>query len=67
MAPGRITREINVVEHVLSALADSTRRDLLERLSGHGLATATTLAEVLPISRQAIVQHLAVLDAAGLV
>jgi DNA-binding transcriptional ArsR family regulator len=33
----------------------------------HGFATATTLAEELPITRQAVVQHLAVLDAVGLV
>ena len=58
---------MNAVEDVLGALADPTRRDLLERLSVHGVATATTLAEELPITRQAVVQHLAVLDAVGLV
>jgi DNA-binding transcriptional ArsR family regulator len=58
---------VTAVEDVLGALADPTRRDLLERLSMHGYATATTLAEELPVSRQAIVQHLAVLDAVGLV
>ena len=58
---------MTVVEEVLGALADPTRRDLLERLSVHGYATATMLAEELPISRQAVVQHLAVLDAVGLV
>jgi DNA-binding transcriptional ArsR family regulator len=55
------------VEDVLSALADPTRRDLLERLSAHGQATATRLAGELPISRQAVVQHLAVLNSVGLV
>ena len=58
---------MNAVEDVLGALADPTRRDLLERLSVHGFATATTLAEELPITRQAVVQHLAVLHAVGLV
>jgi DNA-binding transcriptional ArsR family regulator len=58
---------VTAVEDVLGALADPTRRDLLERLSVHGFATATTLAEELPITRQAVVQHLAVLDAVGLV
>lgn len=58
---------MNAVEDVLSALADPTRRELLERLSVHGCATATTLADELPITRQAVVQHLAVLDAVGLV
>jgi DNA-binding transcriptional ArsR family regulator len=58
---------MNAVEDVLSALADPTRRELLERLSVHGCATATTLADELPISRQAVVQHLTVLDSVGLV
>jgi DNA-binding transcriptional ArsR family regulator len=58
---------MNAVEEVLSALADPTRRDLLEKLSMYDYATATTLANLLPISRQAVVQHLAVLDEAGLV
>ncbi len=51
----------------LAALADPRRRELLERLAGLGDATATTLAHGLPITRQAVVQHLAVLDQAGLV
>lgn len=55
------------VTAVLSALADPTRRDLLERLSVRGEATATALANDLPVSRQAVVQHLAVLDSVGLV
>ncbi|HEY9370875.1 metalloregulator ArsR/SmtB family transcription factor [Streptomyces sp.] len=56
-----------VVDSVLAALADPTRRQLLDLLAAQGAATATTLAERLPISRQAVVKHLAVLDAAGLV
>jgi DNA-binding transcriptional ArsR family regulator len=55
------------VDSVLAALADPTRRQLLDRLAAQGQATATTLAEAFPVSRQAIVKHLAVLDAAGLV
>ncbi|MHB8380490.1 MAG: ArsR/SmtB family transcription factor [Acidimicrobiales bacterium] len=55
------------VTAVLSALADPTRRVLLERLSVRGEATATALAGDLPVSRQAVVQHLAVLDSVGLV
>lgn len=58
---------MSAVEDVISALADPSRRELLERLSERGTATATVLAGVLPISRQAVVQHLAVLDAVGLV
>jgi DNA-binding transcriptional ArsR family regulator len=52
---------------VFVALADPTRRRLLELLAAQGEATATTLAERVPVSRQAVVKHLAVLDAAGLV
>ena len=55
------------VGSVLVALADPTRRQLLELLAAQGAGTATTLAERLPVSRQAVVKHLAVLDAAGLV
>lgn len=55
------------VGSVLAALADPTRRRLLDLLAAQGEATATALAERLPVTRQAIVKHLAVLDAAGLV
>jgi DNA-binding transcriptional ArsR family regulator len=57
----------SVVDGVLAALADPTRRQLLDQLSARGQATASTLAHGLPISRQAVVKHLAVLAAAGLV
>lgn len=55
------------VDGVFAALADPTRRQLLDLLAAQGEVTATTLAERLPVSRQAVVKHLAVLDAAGLV
>lgn len=55
------------VDSVLGALADPTRRRLLDLLAARGEATATSLAGQLPVSRQAVVKHLAVLDAAGLV
>ncbi len=54
------------VDSVIAALADPTRRQLLDLLATQGEATATTLAEGLPVSRQAVVKHLAVLDTAGL-
>ena len=59
--------DVDTVDGVLVALADPRRRQLLELLSAGGAATATTLAESLPVSRQAVVKHLAVLDEAGLV
>lgn len=55
------------VGHVFAALADPTRRRLLELLGRRPACSATTLARQLPVSRQAVVQHLAVLEGAGLV
>jgi DNA-binding transcriptional ArsR family regulator len=57
----------SVVDGVLSALADPTRRRLLDAIVARGRATATDLAAELPISRQAVVKHLSVLHEAGLV
>ena len=56
-----------VAEQVFSALADPTRRTILAALASNGPATATDLAARLPISRQAIAKHLALLADAGLV
>ena len=56
-----------VAEEVFSALADATRRGILAELATSGPATATDLATRLPISRQAIAKHLALLGEAGLV
>jgi DNA-binding transcriptional ArsR family regulator len=52
---------------VFAALADPTRRHVVERLAGGGAATATSLARELPITRQAVAKHLALLRAAELV
>ena len=49
-----------------SALADPTRRQILERLS-RGEATVSELAEPFTISVQAVSKHLKVLERAGLV
>lgn len=57
----------DAVAEVFSALADPTRRRILDALAAHGEATATVLAAELPVSRQAVVKHLGVLDRAGLV
>jgi DNA-binding transcriptional ArsR family regulator len=58
---------VEAVDSVIVALSDPTRRQLLDLLAAQGEATATTLAERLPVSRQAVVKHLAVLGDAGLV
>jgi DNA-binding transcriptional ArsR family regulator len=52
---------------VFEALADPTRRYLVETLASRGGASATALAAELPISRQAVSKHLAALGSAGLV
>lgn len=51
---------------VFAALADDTRWSILSRL-GQGPASASALAREFPVSRQAIVKHLDVLRAVGLV
>ena len=56
-----------VAEQVFTALADPTRRAILAALASGGPATATDLADSLPITRQAIAKHLALLAEAGLV
>lgn len=48
------------------ALSDPTRRGMVERLS-RGPASVSELAEPLPMSMSAVVQHLKILEAAGLV
>jgi DNA-binding transcriptional ArsR family regulator len=55
------------ISAVLVALADQTRRQLLDVLVEAGTASATTLAGHLPVSRQAVLKHLNVLTEAGLV
>jgi DNA-binding transcriptional ArsR family regulator len=56
-----------VAEQVFTALADPSRRSILAELAAGGPATATDLAARLPITRQAIAKHIALLADAGLV
>ncbi|TFV84577.1 ArsR family transcriptional regulator [Microbacterium sp. dk485] len=51
---------------VFAALGDDTRWSILAAL-GEGDASASALAHRLPVSRQAIAKHLAILETAGLV
>ncbi|HEY2041725.1 MAG TPA: metalloregulator ArsR/SmtB family transcription factor [Jatrophihabitans sp.] len=55
------------VETVLGALADRTRRQVLEALAARPAACASALARELPISRQMVLKHLGVLQDSGLV
>jgi DNA-binding transcriptional ArsR family regulator len=52
---------------VFAALADPTRRAVLRAVADRGPVTATSLAGALPVSRQAVAKHLALLRGAGLV
>ncbi len=53
-------------DRVFDALADPTRRRIVEHL-GTQPATAGEIADHLPVTRQAVVKHLALLEAAELV
>jgi len=55
------------MDEVFRALADATRRALLDRLRDEPGATLAELCEPLALTRQAVSKHLAVLEAAGLV
>ncbi len=52
---------------VFAALADPTRRRMVESLLRDGTTTVPTLTDDLPITRQAVAKHLATLQDAGLV
>ena len=49
------------------ALADSSRRALLDRLFEHNGQTLAQLCDGLDMSRQAVTKHLAILEAANLI
>jgi DNA-binding transcriptional ArsR family regulator len=50
-----------------AAIGDPTRRRVLDLLLAAGSGTSTSLSERLPVSRQAVAKHLAVLVRVGLV
>ena len=52
---------------VFKALADPTRRHLLDRLFEKGGRTQTELESDLPLTRFGVAKHLRILEAAGLV
>jgi len=49
-----------------SAVGDPTRRRMLDLLLAAGGGTSTSLSEQLPVTRQAVAKHLAVLERVGL-
>jgi DNA-binding transcriptional ArsR family regulator len=54
-------------DELLSAIADPSRRRVLDLLVREGEASASALAVDVPFTRQAVVKHLVVLEDAGLV
>ena len=56
-----------VDDDLWSAIGDPTRRTMIDLLLAGGPGTATSLSDRLPVTRQAVAKHLAVLDRAGLV
>ena len=55
------------VGRVFAALADPTRRHVVEALLRERSTTVPALTATLPITRQAVAKHLSTLDHAGLV
>ncbi len=54
-------------DKIFKALADASRRQLLDRLRAEGGLSLGDLCETHDMSRQAVTKHLALLEAAGLV
>jgi DNA-binding transcriptional ArsR family regulator len=54
-------------DELWEAIADPTRRKLLDLLVARGSATATALTSDMPVTRQAITKHLGLLQRAGLI
>ena len=54
-------------DELWSAVADPSRRRILDLLVGHGAASASWLAGQVPFTRQAVAKHLLVLEQAGLI
>jgi DNA-binding transcriptional ArsR family regulator len=52
---------------LFDALADPTRRRVLDAVAAGGTTTPTALAQVVGVTRQAVTKHLVVLQTAGLV
>jgi ArsR family transcriptional regulator, cadmium/lead-responsive transcriptional repressor len=59
--------ELEELDELWAAIGDPTRRRVVDVLLDRGEATATAMAGELPVTRQAVAKHLAVLDRAGLV
>ena len=54
-------------DELWSAIADPSRRRVLDLLVSHGAASASWIAGQVPFTRQAVSKHLAILEETGLV
>ncbi len=61
-----VAKQLDDIDRLLHALADPTRRRIVEQLGG-GPASVTELAAPLPMSLPAVVQHLQVLERSGVI
>jgi DNA-binding transcriptional ArsR family regulator len=59
--------DARTADRAFTALADPTRRAILQLVVDEGPVTATAVSARLPISRQGVAKHLGVLREAGLV
>jgi uncharacterized protein YndB with AHSA1/START domain/DNA-binding transcriptional ArsR family regulator len=66
-AAKRLHVEVAVMDEIFRALADASRRQLLDRLRGRNGQTLRELCAGLDMARQSVSKHLAILEAAGLV
>src|SRR5580704_12334511 len=64
---GGVSLEARAMDSVFKALADPTRRLLLDRLREHNGQTLSELCERLDMARQSATQHLDILERASLV
>jgi DNA-binding transcriptional ArsR family regulator len=62
-----MSTEIGDPNAIFAALADPTRRRILELLASQPSATTNELAAMFPVTRWAVMKHLTVLQVAGLV
>lgn len=60
-------RDADALGVVFGALADPTRRQVVETLLSEGSTSVPALTGALPITRQAVAKHLVTLDEAGLI
>ena len=66
LGPRSVSAADDALDRAFAALADSVRRTIVARLS-RGSATVNELAELFPITTQAVSRHIGVLEEAGLV